>query len=68
VTLADGSKISRKISECRIAVAGQTGHTPVFLGEPGDDDALLGAITLENLGFVLDPFKRELRAMQYRLG
>ena len=66
-TLADGTTVRRQISECHIALAGQEGHTPVILGEPGDD-ALLGAITLENLGLVLDPFRRTLQAMQMRLG
>jgi len=28
---------------------------------------LLGAVTLENLGLVLDPFKRTLQAMHMRL-
>ena len=65
-TLADGTDIKRKVSECHIALAGQEGHTPVILGETGDD-ALLGAVTLENLGLVLDPFKRTLQAMQMRL-
>jgi hypothetical protein len=66
-TLADGTTIDRKISECHIALNGEDGHTPVILGEPGDH-ALLGVITLENLGLVFDPFKRELRPMKLRLG
>jgi clan AA aspartic protease len=66
-TLADGSQVERKVSECHIAVVGQEGHTPVLLGEPGDE-ALLGVVTLEVLGLVLDPFKRTLQAMQLRLG
>jgi clan AA aspartic protease len=66
-TLADGTKVDREISECHIALAGQEGHTPVILGEPGDEP-LLGVITLEVLGLVLDPFKRTLQAMQLRLG
>lgn len=65
-TLADGTHVERQISECHIAVADEEGHTPVILGEPGDEP-LLGVVTLENLGLVLDPFKRELRAMQLRL-
>jgi clan AA aspartic protease len=65
--LADGSTVSRQVSECHIALAGEDGHTPVLLGEP-DDEALLGAVTLEVLGLVLDPFQRKLRAMQMRLG
>lgn len=66
-TLADGVTISRNASECHIALAGQDGHSPVILGEPEDDQALLGAVTLENLGLVLDPFQRRLRNMQVRL-
>jgi clan AA aspartic protease len=66
-TLADGTTIERSISECHIALAGEEGHTPVILGEPGDE-ALLGVVTLEILGLVLDPFKRTLQAMKMRLG
>jgi len=66
-TLADGTTIDRDISECHIALAGEDGHTPVILGQPGDEP-LLGVITLENLGLVLDPFKRTLQAMKLRLG
>ena len=66
-TLADGTRIERQVSECHIALAGQEGHTPVILGEPGDEP-LLGVVTLEILGLVLDPFKRTLQAMHMRLG
>jgi len=66
-TLADGTHIRRRVSECHIALADQEGHTPVILGEPGDGQALLGAVTLEVLGLVLDPFKRTLRSMQFHL-
>ena len=31
--------------------------------EPGDE-ALLGVVTLENLGFVLNPFTRQLQPMR----
>ena len=65
-TLADGTKVTRDVSECHIALPQGDAHTPVILGEPGDG-ALLGAVTLEILGLVLDPFKRELRAMQAML-
>ena len=66
-TLADGTTIERDVSECHIALAGEEGHTPVILGQPGDEP-LLGVVTLENLGLVLDPFKRTLQAMKMRLG
>lgn len=64
--LADGTKIDRNISECRIEILDSEGHTPVVLGEEGDD-ALLGAVTLEEFGFVLNPFNRTLQSMQLRL-
>ena len=66
-TLADGTLVERNISECHVALAGEEGHSPVILGEPGDE-ALLGAVTLEILGLVLDPFKRTLQGMKMRLG
>jgi len=64
--LADGTLIERQVSECYIALAQGDGHTPVILGEPGDE-ALLGAITLEVLGLVLNPFTRTLQPMQMLL-
>lgn len=65
-TLDDGSEVERNISECYIEILEEEGHTPVILGEEGDD-ALLGAITLEEFGFVLNPFSRTLQSMQLRL-
>lgn len=38
----------------------------MILGEEGDE-ALLGMVTLEILGLVLDPFKRTLRSATLRL-
>lgn len=58
--LADGTQIGRAISECYIEVADHHGHTPVVLGEPGDV-ALLGVVTLEEFGLVLNPFTRTLQ-------
>lgn len=65
--LADGTKIARDASECRIRLNGKERPTPVLLGQ-ADDEPLLGFITLENLGLVLDPFKRTLQSMTRRLG
>ena len=61
-TLADGTQVKRQVSECHIALAQGDGTTPVILGE-ADDQALLGSVTLEILGLVLDPFKRTLHVM-----
>ena len=42
------------------------GHSPAILGEPGDA-ALLGVVTLENLGLVFNPFTRTLHPMRLLL-
>lgn len=65
-TLADGTQIARKVSECYFLLPQGEGHSPVILGEKGDE-ALLGAVTLEVLGLILDPFKRTLRPMHMLL-
>ncbi len=63
LVLADGGHIERAVSECYIDLPQGAGHTPVILGEPGDL-ALLGMITLEQLGFVFNPFDRSIRPME----
>jgi predicted aspartyl protease len=65
-TLADGTWVEREVSECHIALPQGEGHTPVILGQAGDE-ALLGVVTLEILGLVLDPFQRALRPMRMLL-
>ena len=61
--LADGSTIDRGISECYLVLPQGQSHSPVILGEEGDD-ALLGVVTLETLGLVLNPFNRTLQLMR----
>jgi clan AA aspartic protease len=65
-SLADGSKMVRQVSECHIAIPEDETHTPVILGQTGDE-ALLGMITLENMGLVLNPFTRQLQPMRLML-
>lgn len=65
-TLADGTQVGRQISECVITLPQGEGHTPVILGEPGDE-ALLGIVTLEELGLMLNPFRRTLEPMRMML-
>jgi predicted aspartyl protease len=65
-TLADGTQIPRAVSECHLKLPEGDGHTPVILGEPGDE-ALLGVVTLEILVLVLHPFKRTLEPMRMLL-
>ena len=64
--LADGTEVQRNISECRITLPQGDGHTPVILGEERDA-ALLGVVTLEELGLVLNPFERTLAPAQMTL-
>ena len=64
--LADGTTVERQVSECHIALPQGEGHTPVVLGEIGDKP-LLGIVTLEILGLVLNPFNRTLQPMQMLL-
>ena len=47
--LADGTALTRKISDCRFVFQGIEAPSPVVLGE-GDDVALLGSVTHETLG------------------
>ncbi len=65
-TLADGTQISRAVSECRFTYRGVDAVSPVILGD-GDDVALLGAVTLESLALVLNPFDRTLHPMHMSL-
>jgi len=62
-TLADGTTVERPVSECYLILPQGEAHTPVILGQPGDE-ALLGVVTLEILGLVLNPFTRELQPMR----
>src|ERR1051326_6088553 len=66
ISLADGTQVRRNISECHITLPQGEAHTPVILGEAGDE-ALVGVVTLEELGLVLDPFKRTLLPMRAML-
>lgn len=65
-SLADGSTVERKVSECHISLPQGDGHSPVILGEPGDEP-LLGVVTLEVLGLVFNPFNRTLQPMRMLL-
>jgi clan AA aspartic protease len=65
-TLADGTTIERSISEVYVVLPQGEAHTPVVLGEDGDQ-ALLGVVTLEILGLVFNPFDRTLQPMRMLL-
>ena len=57
--LANGDKIARRKGG---ALFRYSGGADVVFGEEGDSN-LLGATTLEGLGLVLDPLRRELRPL-----
>ena len=61
--LADGTKMKRKVGDAYFEYNGEGGSAPVIFGEKGDDP-LLGVTTLESIGLVLNPFKRELYPMR----
>lgn len=65
-TLADGTTIERSISETYVILPQGEAHTPVVLGEDGDQP-LLGVVTLEILGLVFNPFDRTLQPMRMLL-
>lgn len=65
-TLADGTTVDRDVSECHLTLKQGQAHTPVILGEPGDAP-LLGVVTLEILGLVLNPFERKLQPARMML-
>jgi predicted aspartyl protease len=61
-TLADGSHARRRIGSALFEIDGRRAASPVIFGEK-DDVTLLGAVTLEALGMMLDPLKRQLRPL-----
>jgi len=65
-TLADGTPITRGVSEWRFEIRDESATSPVVLAEK-DDGALLGAVTLATLGFMLNPLTREILPMRMPL-
>lgn len=60
--LADGSKVVRRKGGAVFRYGERIGVADVIFGEGGDSN-LMGATTLESLGLVLDPLKRELKPL-----
>lgn len=65
-TLANGEVVERAVGEVGFRFEGREATSPVVFGD-SEDIFLLGAVTLETLGFVLDPFRRELRPLRMML-
>jgi clan AA aspartic protease len=66
-TLADGTDITRKVGNALFALDHSERASPVIFGEKGDTP-LLGMVSLEALGYILDPLRRELRPLPMVLG
>jgi clan AA aspartic protease len=66
-TLADGTKVIRKFGNALFSFQKTPGASPVIFGEKGDTP-LLGMVSLEALGYILDPLRRELRPLPMVLG
>ena len=66
-TLADGTRITRQMGDAVFAIDGERAASPVIFGEKGDS-LLFGTVSLEALGLMLDPLKRELRPLPMVLG
>jgi len=58
-SLADGRTIKRKIGEAIFEMDGYRAPGPVVIGKK-NDSLLLGTLTLEAMGLVLNPFERKL--------
>lgn len=66
-TLADGTQITRQIGDAIFIMDSDRAASPVIFGEDGDA-TLLGTVSLEALGYMLDPIRRELRPLPMVLG
>jgi hypothetical protein len=64
-TLANGEIVRYPVGNAYFVHGGKTRAAPVVFGGP--DVYLLGATTLEALGVVLDPIRRELRPLPMTL-
>lgn len=60
--LANGTKIARKKGIALFKYGERIGGADVIFGEE-EDSILLGVFTLEALGLVLDPLRRELKPL-----
>ena len=65
VTLADGTEIEMKVATAVISCQGRTGWCPVYVG-PEDSEVLLGATSLEILGFKVNPVDQTLEPVSLR--
>lgn len=64
--LADGTKVTRNMGDAFITFEGREIASPVVLGQK-DDSALMGVLTLDAMGLILDPFSRKLHSAKLSL-
>ena len=64
--LADGTEEKRSVGQALFRLDGEEAASPVIFGEAGGG-VLLGSVSLEALGLMLDPLKRELRPLPMML-
>lgn len=60
-SLANGEVIEKEVGNALFEYRGKLRSSPVVFGEEGI--YLLGAVTLESLGVILDPINRELKPL-----
>ena len=65
-SLADGTMIKRKIGDAVFELNGSRAPSPVVIGEK-QDSLVLGAMSLEAMGLVLNPFERKIYPAKLRL-
>jgi hypothetical protein len=58
--------VERRLGEATFDFQNEIATSPVIFGEKGDA-ALFGMVSLETLGLILDPLKRELRPLPMML-
>ena len=64
--LADGTEVKRSVGQALFRLDGEEAASPVIFGAAGDS-VLLGTVSLEALGLMLDPLKRQLRPLPMML-
>ncbi len=60
-SLANGEVIEKGVGDALFEYSGKKRSSPVVFGE--ENIFLLGAVTLESLGVILDPINRELKPL-----
>lgn len=61
-TLANGEVVERDVGDAIFEIHNKKRASPVVFGQKGDSN-LSGMLTLESLGFFIDPLKRQLRPL-----